>query len=143
MTQEFDQFQAWLMEMDDAIATYRRSLPKSLADKLDFSPDSLGVMEAHVLATYENVSQAKASTEAKRLDAMARYVGETFRKHFGGKWKIDYSDKKNAFYGLPQLAGMKSQDVQFCPLTLVTASTQRRTGTFFRKIFDNYVRDAS
>lgn len=131
------------MEMDDAISMYRRTLPKSLADKLDFSPDSLGAMERHILETYANVTEAKAPKEAKRLDAMARYVGEVFRKHFGGKWKIDYSDKKNAFYGLPQLAGMKGQDVQFCPLTLVTASTHRRTGTFVRKIFDNYQRDAT
>ena len=130
------------MEMQDAISAYRRTLPKSLADKLDFSPDSLGVMEAHILETYANVNEAKAPTEAARVDAMARYVGEVFRKHFGGKWKIDYSDKKNAFYGRPQIAGMKSQEVQFCPLALVTASTQRRTGTFFRNIFDNYVRDS-
>ena len=131
------------MEMDDAISEFRRASPKSLADQLDFTPDSLNVIEAHVLKTYANVAEAKAPTEAKRVDAMARYVGEVFRRHFGGKWKIDYSDKKNAFYGLPQLSGMKGQDVQFCPLTLVTASTHRRTGSFFRKIFDNYLRDTS
>ena len=143
MTEEFDQFQAWLMEMDDAISAFRRTLPKSIADKLDFSADSLDALEKLILETYPNVDAAKAPAESRRVDAMARYLGEVFRKHFGGKWKIDYADKKNAFYGLPQLAGMKGQNVQFCPLTLVTASTHRRSGTFIRKIFENYRRDAT
>ena len=142
MTQEFDQFQAWLMEMDDTIAAFRATLPKSLADQLDFSPGSLAAMEAHILQVYASIAETRPPQEAKRLDAMARYVGEVFRKHFGGKWKIDCSDKKIAFHGLPQLAGMKGQNVQFCPLALVTASTQRRTGTFLGKIFGNYQRDA-
>lgn len=73
---------------------------------------------------------------------MARYVGQVFRKKLGGKWTIDYSDKKNAFYGLPQLVGMNGQRTQICPLTLVTASTDRRTGSFIRMVFDNNAKDA-
>lgn len=143
MSEEFDQFQAWLMEMDDAISAFRRTLPKAISDKLDFSAGSLGVLEKLILDTYPDVAAAKAPAESRRLDGMARYLGEVFRKHFGGKWKIDHSDRKNAFYGVPQLAGMKSQNVQFCPLALVTASTQRRTGSFFSKLFENYQRDAA
>lgn len=73
---------------------------------------------------------------------MARYVGQVFRANLGGKWKIDFSDPKNAFYDLPQLVGMSSQRAQICPLTLVTSSLDRRTGWQLRLVFDNCAREA-
>lgn len=140
---EEDLFQYWLIDMDDAIERFRDSLPANIAEQLDFTPDSLNVIEAYILERYAAFDDIKKPSEAYAADAMARYVGEVFRKNFGGKWIIDYADKKNVFFGLPQLRGMAGQRAQMCPRALVTASTGRRSGNFFRKIFDNQSEDAA
>lgn len=142
MTKEDDQFQMWLMDMTDAITRFRQSVPDNIGARLDFSPNSLAAIEEFALATYPTVADAKKKTEAKLVDGMARYVGQVFRKHLGGKWTINFADKKNAFYGLPQLTDMDGQKTQVCPLTLVTASLDRRTGKFIRTVFDNHLRNA-
>ena len=142
MTDGDDAFQCWLMDMDDAIDRLRRALPEAVGASLDFSPDSLAAIERFALGLYPTVQDAKRPEEAVRIDGMARYVGEVFRKSLGGQWRIDFSDAKNAFHGLPQLVAMRGQRVQICPLTLVTASLHRRTGRFLRLVFDNNLRDA-
>lgn len=143
MTKEDDQFQVWLMDMSDAIDRFVQSVPEDVRPRLDYSPESLDLVEAHALAAYPSVAAARPLSEARALDGMARYVGQTFRKHCGGKWMIDFSDSKNAFHGLPQLAGMAGQKAQLCPLTLVTASLDRRTGKFLRTVFENSRRNAA
>lgn len=143
MTKDEDQFQVWLMDMSDAIERFRASIPADVAIRLDLSPESLSVIEEFALVSYPTVDDIKRRGDARIVDGMARYVGEVFRKHFGGKWIIDFTDSKNAFYGLPQLAGMLGQRTQTCPLTLVTASVDRRTGKFIRMVFDNYLRNAA
>lgn len=142
MTDADDQFQMWLMDMDEAIERFRQSVSEDAAKALDFTPESLSTLESVVLAKYTCVDEITKPSEAKAVDGMARYVGEVFRKKLGGKWTIDYSDRKNAFHGLPQLVGMSGQRTQICPLTLVTASTDRRTGSFIRTVFDSNARDA-
>lgn len=142
-TTEDDQFQVWLMDMGDAIERFRASLPQNTSMQLDFSPESLSVAESFALERYSSIDEVKRQSEANLIDGIARYVGQVFRKNFGGKWIIDYSDPKNAFYGLPQLTGMVGQRTQMCPLTLVTSSVDRRTGKFIKTIFDNYKKRAS
>jgi hypothetical protein len=142
MTDADDQFQMWLMDMDEAIERFRHSVSDDVAQALDFTPESLVMLERVVLTKYSCVDEIIKPGEAKIVDGMARYVGQVFRRKLGGKWMIDYSDEKNAFYGLPQLVGMSGQRTQICPLTLVTASTDRRTGSFIRTVFDNNAEDA-
>ena|SRR5579863_4414739 len=143
MQDKYDQFQIWLIDMDDAIARFISILPEDIRHSFDYSSESLGVLEGWLLKKYRSVEETRPSTEAKIVDGAARYLGEVFRRRLGGKWKIDFSDPKNAFFGLPQLTGMAGQKVQVCPLTLVTTSTHRRTGNFLKVIFDNNIRNAS
>lgn len=142
-TMDNDQFQVWLMDMSDAIERFRQSVPTDIAASLDFSPESLNSIEEFALSNYSTINDLKKQSEAKLLDGMARYVGQVFRKHFGGNWIIEFNDKKNVFWGLPQLSGMEGQQTQVCPLTLVTASIDRRTGRFLLTVFDNLKRNAN
>jgi len=126
------------MDMADAIERFRQSLPESVRERLDFSPESLNVIEALVLGEYSSPEQLQKHGDVALIDGMARYVGQVFRQHFGGKWFIDYGDPKRAFYGLPQLRDMAGRRTQQCPITLVTASADRRTGKFIKTVFDGY-----
>lgn len=132
-----DKFEYWLMDMDDALASFVDALPQELRTQLDYSPHSLRTLEEWLLARYAATGSMLAPQEATTVDGAARYVGEVFRKNLGGKWTIDFSGEKNAFYGLPQLTGLSGQGAQVCPLTLVTASADRRTGSFLESVYEN------
>jgi hypothetical protein len=125
------------MDMDNALGSFQSVVAGNINYDLDYSPESLLLLEDWLLNKYENVDTALMGSEAKVVDGAARYVGEIFRKSFGGRWVIELIDKKNAFYGLPQLSGMVGQKAQICPSTLVTSSIDRRSGSFLKTIYLN------
>ena len=56
------------------------------------------------------------------LDYLTVYIGETFRKHLGGKWFIDLENKKNAYYSIPVLGDSSYRgEVYIAPMTFATA----------------------
>jgi len=132
-----ERFQFWLMEMDDAIDRFVQSAPPELRKQLDRSAPSLDVLEEWVLARYKSLADTRAAQEAQFLDGAARYVGEVLRVNTDSKWTIRFDDPKYAFNGLPVLKGGKLGEVPCCPLTTVTAATDRRTGRYFSTILRN------
>ena len=132
-----ERFEHWLADMDDALARFLDSLPEEVRARLDRSPQSLRVIEEWLLSRYPSTDATLPMSESQMIDGAARYVGEVFRKTLGGKWTIECKDKRNAFYGLPQLTGLPRQQAQLCPLTLVTASADRRTGKFLETVYRN------
>lgn len=137
-----DLFEFWLIEMDDALDRFFGELPEGIRQDMDYSPESLQILEAWLLGKYSDTTMMLPVSESKLVDGVARYTGEVFRRNLGGKWIIDFNDKKNAFYGLPQLGGMPGQKVQICPLTMATTSADRRTGKFLQMIYQNNKRNA-
>lgn len=130
-----DRFEFWLMEMDESIRRFSDSLPEEETKRLDFSVGSLSCLEFWLISRYDGPMDIMRPTEAGVHDGAARYIGETFRKNLGGKWKIDFADKKNVFFGVPQINEMKGQVTQFCPHALVTTLLDRRSGGFLAAIF--------
>lgn len=45
--ERFDSFQYWLMDMRDAIGRMRDALPKEISEKLDYSIESLDILEQY------------------------------------------------------------------------------------------------
>jgi hypothetical protein len=133
---EEDLFEHWLAHMDDALAEFFARLPPALKAALDFAPESLDRLEAFLLERYPNVQAIKADPEPY-LDGAARYVGEVFRRHIGGRWRMRMDDPKYVYAGLPELTFSASRDTPVCPITLVSASLDRRTGAFISTVFGN------
>lgn len=133
-----DQFEIWLMEMDNAIAAFKDSLAPGVRSRLDGSEASLDVLEALILERYPTPADTRKPGEAAFLDGAARYVGEVIREHTGSKWTMRHDDPRFVFHGLPILAGAgKLKNVPECPLSLVTASTDRRTGKYLSTVLRN------
>jgi len=131
-----DDFQLWVFNMDDELDAFKATLPVELAKWLDYSVESLTLLEAWILNRYPTFEDTEKKEEAQVLDWLARYVGETFRKQIGGHWDIDLENKKNVYYGLPVITGFEEKPTPVCPLTLVTASTDRRTGDFISGVLE-------
>ena len=117
-----DDFEIWLSDMDAPIQTLRADHPDLSGD-----PKSLPALEFIILSEFETVDAALAPANARRIDRLARYLGEVFRTTLGGKWDIELTDVKDAFFGLPVI---KTPVGTYCPLTLVTATVDRRRGDY-------------
>lgn len=134
-----DRFQYWLADMDEAIKRFIASAPESIRPKLDFSAESLGTVEGWILQRYDGPQALVPPSEAAFLDGAARYVGEIFRERTDSKWTINTSDPKVLYFGRPTLRGGQLK-TPLCPLSLVTASTDRRTGEYFTTVLKNLAR---
>ena len=124
-------FKCWLKDIPNILDDFISRMPKEVADKLDFSMDSLDVVEKYLLDNYENNKQIMFEEPFYILDGYAVYVGETFRKIIASHdphicWQL-MLEEDNVYYSLPILDGYNIID---CPLTMVTASLDRRTGKF-------------
>lgn len=134
-----DDFDMWVFHMDDALAEFLEQLAQGVRARLDYSPASLDVLEEWLLERYPNPSAFMQPSESRVLDGAARYIGETCRKKAGGHWTIDLQDQKNAYFGLPVLTGYRSPAA---PISLATASTHRRTGSYLRTVLENIKAEA-
>jgi len=134
-----DDFEHWLYAMDDALQRFISDLDESIALKLDYSEKSLETIESLILKQYTSVERILIPEESYRLDGLARYIGETFRKAIGGRWEIQLDDSRYAFHGLPQLMGFSPRATPICPHSLLTA-VDRRQGNYLRTILENVKR---
>jgi hypothetical protein len=138
-----DDFELWLMDMDDAIDRFLDQVPADVRARLDFSAESLDVLEAWLRQRYPTLEALLEESEKEILDGAARYVGQTLREHLGGRWDIVLEDPQDVNYRLPILTGFKGQHSALSPVTLVTASTDRRSGTYLRTVLQNVLQRAS
>lgn len=132
-----DDFEYWLMDMDDALDRFLAILPPQVKEKLDFSPSSLNTLEAWILDKYPNTPAMLESDQSRLVDGVARYIGETFRKLLGGRWDIKLDEPQFVYFGVPILTGFMGELTPICPLTLATASAHRRTGQYLCNVLEN------
>ena len=135
MNEVQESFQYWLAHMDDALEEFLVTLPSSVAAQLDYSPDSLPALERWWLGEFESVDEAMAYENRMRVDFVARYVGEVFRKNLNGKWRLQLDDPKYAYYNLPVILFDRDDRPTECPISLTTAALDRRTGKFWTNVF--------
>lgn len=135
-----DDFEHWLFVMDDALDAFFQQFNKPEQIRLDFSLESLERVEAWLLEHYADTKVMLAESESEKVDGVARYIGETFRKNIGGHWDIRLDDPKFAFFGLPILVDFTKKATPICPHALATTVADRRTGKFLRTILENQIR---
>ena len=132
-----EDFEYWLFEMDDALERFLEGIDEPTRSQLDFSAGSLDALEVWVLESYASPDELMKPEVKQVLDGVARYIGETYRKQLGGRWQIRLDDPKYAFFGLPELTGFSERPTPISPHSLVTAMTDRRSGTYLRTILEN------
>ena len=134
-------FQYWVFEIDDKLEKFfHDSVPYQIRKHLDYSPASLEIVEDWILKKYSERSDLKRPQEQYFADCIACYVGETFRKNIGGRWDIELEDESDAYYRVPVLTNYEPNPIPICPLGLVSASTDRRTGNFIRTILERKIK---
>jgi len=98
----------------------------------------LDEIENRILGNYSEIKDLINDT--KMLDYLTVYIGETFRKHIGGKWYIDLKNKKNAYYSMPVLTSPEYRGERYIvSMTFATACIHRKKGDYISTILRNCI----
>ncbi|MFJ1435833.1 hypothetical protein ACILFN_10895 [Capnocytophaga canimorsus] len=135
-----DNFQDWIFYIDDKMDDFTQNFAQQHHLILDYSIQSLDDLEQWIFTNFEN--NTLLIENAKLLDLLTIYIGETFRKHIGGKWVMDTENKKNAYYMLPVLTDKKYKVEKYvAPSTFATACISRKKGNYISTILKNNMAD--
>jgi hypothetical protein len=125
------EFQTWLAQDLDV----REEFYALIGTELSVREDSLDQLEAWLLGRYADPDAILTLDQRGIADAAARHVGRVFVLNIDDAvWEIDLDREDNPYYRLPVVRMADGLDV--CPLTLVTASLDRRTGGYLRERFE-------
>ena len=133
-----DEFQLWLARNEDLREELEHLMGGS--KKLGVDTASLDALEAFLLARFADPASALRLDSRGIVDAASRQVGLVLMLNVdGAEWAINLDDKKRIYYQLP-LIRFENGDEE-CPLSMVTACLDRRTGDYMRTLVENYAED--
>jgi len=131
-----DNFKEWIFLIGEKMDLFTGDFARENNLNLDYSIHSLDEIEKWIITTYPTINQLKA--DHKMLDLLTIYIGETFRKHLGGKWYMNTEDQENVYYMMPTLTSPEySGEVYKSPRTFATASIPRKKGNYMSSILGN------
>ncbi|MGP1493402.1 MAG: hypothetical protein ACTTJJ_08315 [Prevotella fusca] len=135
-----ENFQDWIFFISDKMEYFTGEFAQENGLTLDYSIKSLDEIEGWILANFKHHNDLIA--EKKLLDYITIYIGETFRKHIGGKWYIDLENKKNAYYSMPVLTDPAYIGERYvASMTYATACISRQKGNYISTILLNCMED--
>lgn len=122
-----EEFQTWLAQDLDV----REELYATIGKELNVDVPSLDELEAWLLSRYDDPDAILTLDQRGIADAAARHVGRVIVLNVDNAvWEIDLENESNVWYRLPVVR--MSDGYDDCPLALVVASLDRRTGNFLR-----------
>lgn len=135
-----ENFQEWIFFISDKMEYFTDEFAKEHNLTLNYSIKSLDDLEKWILSNFKHYNELIAKKEL--LDYLTIYIGETFRKHIGGKWFIDLKNKKNAYYSMPVLTDESYiGETYVAPMTFATACISRNKGNYISTILLNVMED--
>ena len=78
----------WLAYVQKAICYFGSSLPPEEQARLDYSPESLNIIEAWLLKRYEELDDLLHEPDRQLSAGAVLYIGETKRQNLEGSWCI-------------------------------------------------------
>jgi len=125
--------------MDISINHFLQRFEQDLQLYLTYQIESLPLVEDWLIAQYK-AKDIYNPENIPLFDRVGRFIGEIFRKYFGGNWYVDLDDNEHLFY---QWAGIirsytPNQLYPIYPHAWVTTSIDRRTGKFITQRFEQY-----
>lgn len=138
-----EEFDAWQAAIPLKLVQLNTLVPSDLREKLDYSLESIDVLEAWLLEKYATYQQAITPEEYPVLDAAGVYIGETFQDLLEGEWIVELEDADDPFQGMPGIIDFDSAQVPdiIYPVSWLTAALDRRNGNFIRRQMERYTKD--
>jgi hypothetical protein len=129
-------FEIWLASMSDVLNNVKL-FPKEIREKLDYTVESLDVIEFYILKNYA-FEDSEDSNYKVAFDLFSRYVGETFIKNLNDViWEFQNYDSKNIYFGKAILN--KKEGMAFTPdypYSYCVALLNRKKGNYLSSILN-------
>ena len=128
MSEKEERFRVWMDGMDILLDEFMADLPAEIAAKLDYSIESLDVLEAWLLDTYPSYEALRDDPDIAAWDAATRYLGQVLVKHVDGEWLPDPER------GAPMV--MVGGGPWHEPMLCISAAIHRREGNGLRTLVE-------
>jgi hypothetical protein len=133
----------WIAQEDAELELFLKELPQSVSSKLDYSIDSLDVLEAWLLGLYASSEAAAKHKDTLIFDRAGRYIAKVTRFVATEEccWYSNFKDADNFVYFRPALIG-GGVNVSLVPAYRITTACDRRTGIFLSTVTRNIAENA-
>jgi len=134
-----DDFAWWVDTIPQKIIKLNKQIPANISDELNFSIESLDILEVFLLENYtqEDIHLSKENQDF--FTGVASYIAETYKCLMPDlKWHIELMDESNIFYNMPVLR--KPLGGVFSPHSLTSALFDRQRGNYLSSIVQTYHR---
>lgn len=128
-------FIEWTTFIEDRVNEWSTSAPKEIVKTLDYSPESLKVIEQYILSKYtkETLGNSKNKIE---IDALVSYYGETLRRNIPNSiWHIELDDENSVDFNTPSVKAPIGPQLGL--YYLLKRLVAKNKGTF---LYDMYVK---
>ena len=113
---ENEKLNLFLFEMDDRQEAFVEKLEEQ-GYSLDYTLDSVAYLERYIQANYAQIEWKNKTNDAIELRGDCwSYLGETFRKTYGGGWRVSAEGPENVNYGKWVIEGFDDKGTEFEPL---------------------------
>jgi hypothetical protein len=130
-----EQFDWWITCIPDKINALEEKIPPEISVRLDYTVDSLDILERFLLNT---TSLIKIQKDKELWDNCASYIGVVYEKNVPtSKWYIELEDEKDVFYNMPCLK--TKNNLMFVPHSEITAALDRNKGTFLSSLTKKHI----
>jgi hypothetical protein len=135
-----DELQTWVARIEDVCEELDELMIEAGEKPLTVDLASLDRVERFLLERYPTLDAALTLHERGVVDAASRHVGRFIQVATNGsKWALNLDDPDEVHYRLPVV--QFNDGTNESPLTMITTSLSRRTGTFMRGLAKVIIED--
>jgi len=96
-------FIEWTTFIEDRVNEWSTTAPKEIVKNLDYSPESLKVIEQYILSKYTKETLGNSENKIE-IDALVSYYGETLRRNIPNSiWHIELDDETSVDFNTPSV----------------------------------------
>ncbi|HYF67413.1 MAG TPA: hypothetical protein VD884_04720 [Ohtaekwangia sp.] len=134
--EKLENFKTWVTFIDDRVNNWKKEIPEDIANQFDWSLKSLPQVERYILSHYTRERVANIENK-KDIDAIASYIGETFRLHLpNARWSLEIDDKRNIDYNIPTVVTTPLAGAPISPFSMILRVLNDKSGDVLRRIFE-------
>lgn len=128
-----EDFEWWITCIPDKIEALKNETPTNVSEKLDYSLDSLLLLEEFIIKSY-SADFLKSENGKLVLDRLASYIGSTMKKLIPSlKWHVELKNEDDIYFALPVL--IDSVLPPLCPHKLpITACLKGKGNVIMKKV---------
>ena len=116
---KLENFKTWVTFIDDRVNDWKKEIPEEIAKQFDWRLESLHHVEHYLLNHYTR-ERVLDKENKKAIDALASYIGETFRLHLPhARWNLELKDRRNIDFNTPTVVTTPPAGAPISPFPMI------------------------